>query len=116
SAAGGPDEACRRAFEAAKEGIEAIARSNLSVPEGAPQLSAGFALHYGTLSYGNIGSGDRLDFTVIGPDVNLTSRIEHFCRELDRKLIMSETFATALGRPVWEIGHYRLRGFAQMHR
>ena len=51
--------------------------------------AAGFALHYGTVAYGNIGSGDRLDFTVIGRDVNLTSRIERLCRELDQQLIMS---------------------------
>jgi adenylate cyclase len=79
-------------------------------------LQAGVALHYGTVSYGNIGSGDRLDFTVIGPDVNLTSRIEQFCRQLDRMLIMSQVFAESLAQPVWEIGHYELRGFARLHR
>jgi len=114
SAAGGPVEACRLAFEAAKEGIEAIARSNLSMPEGAPQLSAGFALHYGTVAYGNIGSGDRLDFTVIGRDVNLTSRIERLCRELGRSLIMSGEFVAHLRQPMFEIGHFALRGFTQM--
>ena len=74
------------------------------------------ALHYGTVSYGNIGAGDRLDFTVIGADVNLTSRIEQFNRQLGRALIMSQAFAEQLDRPVWEIGHYELRGFAKLHR
>jgi adenylate cyclase len=74
------------------------------------------ALHYGTVSYGNIGAEDRLDFTVIGPDVNLTSRIERLCRELDRDLIMSEAFATSLDRPTFEIGHFQLRGFSRMQR
>ncbi len=114
AAAGGAREACCQAFEAAKEGIEAIARSNLSLPEGAPQLSAGFALHYGTVAYGNIGSGDRLDFTVIGRDVNLTSRIERLCRELGRQLIMSGEFVAQLQQPMFEIGHFALRGFPQM--
>ena len=77
-------------------------------------LKAGFALHYGEVSYGNIGAGDRLDFTVIGPDVNLTSRIERLCRELDRNLIMSEDFVRYLDSPVFEIGHFRLRGFSRM--
>jgi hypothetical protein len=75
---------------------------------------AGFALHHGQVSYGNIGAGDRLDFTVIGPDVNLTSRIERLCRELDRQLIMSKDFVTCLDRPMFEIGHFQLRGFSQM--
>ncbi len=114
SGAGGAAQACEQAYEAAREGIEAIARSNLAMPEGAPPLNAGFALHYGTVAYGNIGSGDRLDFTVIGRDVNLTSRIERLCRELGRSLIMSGEFVTHLKQPMFEIGHFALRGFTQM--
>ena len=76
-------------------------------------MKAGFALHYGEVSYGNIGAGDRLDFTVIGPDVNLTSRIERLCRELDRNLIMSEDFVRDLDEPVSEIGYFSLRGFSR---
>lgn len=109
-------EACRAALEAAQQALTAIDEHNRREPDGAPVLQAGVALHYGTVSYGNIGSGDRLDFTVIGPDVNLTSRIEQFCRQLDRSLIMSQAFAEQLERPVWEIGHYELRGFAKLQR
>jgi adenylate cyclase len=106
--------ACNSALVAATEGLAALADRNRKHPE--TPLQAGVALHYGTVSYGNIGSGNRLDFTVIGPDVNLTARIERFCRELDRDLIMSETFTDTLGRPMWEIGHFELRGFSKMHR
>ena len=107
-------EACNSALAAATEGLAALAERNRKHPE--TPLQAGVALHYGTVSYGNIGSGNRLDFTVIGPDVNLTARIERFCRELDRDLIMSEGFVDTIGRPMWEIGHFELRGFAKMHR
>jgi len=109
-------EACRAALAAAREALAAMAARNDRLAADAPQVQAGIALHYGTASYGNIGSGERLDFTVIGPDVNLTSRIEQFCRQLDRTLIMSEAFADQLGWPVWEIGHFELRGFAKLHR
>jgi adenylate cyclase len=108
--------ACHAALTAATEALAALAQRNQRKPAAAAQLQAGVALHYGTVSYGNIGSGDRLDFTVIGPDVNLTSRIERLCRELDRHLIMSEAFAERLDRPVWELGHFELRGFARMQR
>ena len=108
--------ACHAALTGATEALAALAQRNQRKPAGAAQLQAGVALHYGTVSYGNIGSGDRLDFTVIGPDVNLTSRIERLCRELDRHLIMSEAFAERLDRPVWELGHFELRGFARMQR
>src|SRR5262249_16469283 len=63
---GGSTTACRNAFEAAKEGIEALAQSNETESGGVIQLVAGFALHHGTVAYGNIGFGNRLDFTVIG--------------------------------------------------
>jgi len=114
SAVGGPAEACRLAFDAAQDGIAAIEQSNKGLANGAPQLSAGFALHYGTVAYGNIGTNDRLDFTVIGRDVNLTSRIERLCRELGRPLIMSGAFAGKLKEPMFEIGHFALRGFSEM--
>jgi adenylate cyclase len=107
-------EACSSALAAATAGLAALAEHNQKHPT-AP-LQAGVALHYGTVSYGNIGSGNRLDFTVIGPDVNLTARIERLCRELDRSLIMSEAFAETLHRPMWEIGHFELRGFSKMQR
>jgi adenylate cyclase len=107
-------EACSSALTAATAGLAALVERNQRHP--GTQLQAGVALHYGKVSYGNIGSGNRLDFTVIGPDVNLTARIERFCRELDRSLIMSEVFAEMLDRPMWEIGHFEIRGFAKMQR
>ena len=113
---GSAEAACRAALEAAQQALAALAERNARSGNSESPLHAGLALHYGTVSYGNIGSGDRLDFTVIGPDVNLTSRIEQFCRQLDRPLIMSQAFAERLDRPIWEIGHYELRGFSRLHR
>jgi adenylate cyclase len=107
-------EACQLAFDAAREGLDGLSALNHDLSITPRHLKAGFALHYGEVSYGNIGAGDRLDFTVIGPDVNLTSRIERLCRELDRNLIMSEDFVRYLDSPVFEIGHFRLRGFSRM--
>ncbi len=116
----GPDrpasEACELALAASREGLAALTERNRQRASNAPELNAGAALHYGTVSYGNIGTGDRLDFTVIGPDVNLTSRIERLCRELDRSLIMSEAFAATLKQPMREIGDYELRGFGKLQR
>lgn len=109
-------EACEAALAAAKQGLAGVAERNRRNRDGEPEMRIGIALHYGTVSYGNIGTDDRLDFTVIGPDVNLTSRIERLCRELDRSLIMSEPFAETLDRPFWEIGAFELRGFQKMQR
>ncbi len=107
-------EACRLAFDSARDGLEALGALNRERATAAGSLKAGFALHHGEVSYGNIGAADRLDFTVIGPDVNLTSRIERLCRELDRPLIMSKAFVDCLDQPVFHIGHFELRGFSRM--
>ena len=104
---------CQLAFEGAQEGLNGLSGLNCDLTPPHWRLKAGFALHYGEVSYGNIGAGDRLDFTVVGRDVNLTSRIERLCRELDRNLIMSEEFARNLNSPVFEIGHFRLRGLSR---
>lgn len=71
-------------------------------------------LHIGEVFYGNIGSVDRLDFTVVGPAVNETSRIGSMCRSVDRPLLISSEFAATL--PVAQratlvsVGRYALRG------
>ena len=110
-------DVCRLALDAAKEGLAALEQSNATERETAGPdgiiLRAGIALHHGQVSYGNIGAGDRLDFTIIGPDVNLTSRIERICRVIGRELIMSADFAGLLDDPTFAIGHFDLRGFAR---
>ncbi|PDT05391.1 adenylate cyclase [Rhizobium chutanense] len=77
-------------------------------------VKAGIALHYGEVSYGNIGSGRRLDFTLIGRDVNLVSRIQTACSELGEALLMSEPFCEEAGAGgVASVGAHRLKGFAE---
>ncbi|MBB2699538.1 adenylate/guanylate cyclase domain-containing protein [Rhizobium phaseoli] len=77
-------------------------------------VKAGIALHYGEVSYGNIGSGRRLDFTLIGRDVNLVSRIQTACSELGEALLMSEPFREKAGAgDVMSVGAQGLKGFAE---
>ena len=65
--------------------------------------------------YGNIGSSDRLDFTVIGPAVNEVSRIAAMCRSADQPLLISGAFAAAAGDSgaFVSVGRYALRGVAR---
>ena len=98
--------ACAAALEGARGALEALADE--------PELHAGIALHYGTVSYGNIGSGHRLDFTLIGPDVNLVSRIQGVCSATGQPLLMSADFANLLDSgQTTSAGCYNLRGFAE---
>src|SRR6202040_3228765 len=85
--------------------------------EGRPVTSAHVGLHVGEVFYGNIGSDDRLDFTVVGPAVNEVSRIASMCRSVDRELLMSSAFRAGLdaaGRGyLVSTGRYALRGIGR---
>ena len=80
---------------------------------GLPVTDFHLSLHVGELMYGNFGSRNRLDFTVLGPAVNEAARIEAMCRTLDQRVIISEDFAASAGnRRAWLVGlgRYALRG------
>ncbi|MBR0937703.1 adenylate/guanylate cyclase domain-containing protein [Bradyrhizobium jicamae] len=85
--------------------------------EGRAATSAHVGLHVGEVFYGNIGSDDRLDFTVVGPAVNEVSRIASMCRSVDRELLTSSAFRAGLdaaGRNyLVSTGRYALRGIGQ---
>ena len=72
----------------------------------------GMALHVGEVAYGNIGAGDRLDFTIIGRDVNLLARIEKLCGALEKPIVMSGAFAALVDAPAEALGEFELKGFA----
>lgn len=74
-------------------------------------LRFGLALHVGEVLYGNIGSGNRLDFTCIGPAVNLTARLEKLAGSLGRTVIVSESFAQHCRGEVTALGEFALAGF-----
>src|SRR5258708_40236211 len=73
------------------------------------------SLHVGTAIYGHIGAADRLDFTVIGPAVNLVSRIEAVAKALNQPIVVSDDFARAYGEPLHPLGRHALRGLATPH-
>jgi adenylate cyclase len=84
---------------------------------GRPITSAYVGLHVGEVFYGNIGSEDRLDFTVVGPAVNEVSRIASMCRSVDRALLVSSEFRADLDaagrRYLVSTGRYALRGIGR---
>ncbi len=106
--------ACSRGLAAAEAAFERVDGVNQK-REGAslPTTEFGVALHLGEVLYGNIGSRDRLDFTVIGPSVNELSRMEALARNLDQRIIISTAFAEARRADdsrLVSLGRYALRG------
>jgi len=84
---------------------------------GRPVTTAYVGLHIGQVFYGNIGSEDRLDFTVVGPAVNEVSRIASMCSSVDRELLASSEFRSGLDptgrRYLVSTGRYALRGIGR---
>ena len=104
-------EACRRALAAVRDAqarIDAVNQEREAA--GRPPLAFGIALHRGNLTYGNIGTDKRLDFTVIGQAVNEASRIEGLCKDLGRPVLISEAFARSIPDELTPLGSHALRG------
>lgn len=76
----------------------------------------GIGLHVGEVMYGNIGTSDRLDFTVIGRAVNEACRVEAMCKELDAPLVATEAFVRhAPNATSQSLGEHALRGVGAKH-
>ena len=103
-------EAALRAVVAARAGMARLAEQRRG--QGAPPLSFGVALHLGRMLWGNIGAANRLDFTAIGPAVNLVSRLEGLCKPLGQSALVSSVLAAEVETPLVPMGLHKLRGVA----
>lgn len=107
-------DACRAALKAmggAHRGVAALNERRLA--ENLPVTEMYLGLHIGEVFYGNVGSKQRLDFTVVGPAVNEVSRIAALCRSVDQPVLVSEAFSRAVGgADGWlvSVGRFALRG------
>ena len=113
-----PADACRRALRAEADLRTRVETLNASRAEKAhPVTTVYLALHIGEVFFGNIGSDERLDFTVVGPAVNEVSRIASMCRSVDRLILVSAEFAAATPEPerrnLVSVGRYALRGLSR---
>lgn len=104
-----PADAARRGLQAGREALQRVAALNAN--GGAPaRFEIGIALHVGLAAYGNVGSGERQDYTVIGSDVNIASRIASECGARGEPLLMSEALNKLLPGPGRSLGGCRLKG------
>ncbi|ACI98398.1 adenylate/guanylate cyclase domain-containing protein [Rhodospirillum centenum] len=106
-----PREACHRALEAADRLSRGVDGFNAAPPDGMPPLDYGLSLHLGYVAFGNIGGPRRLDFTVVGPAVNLASRLLDVAKGVERRVVVSAEFAGCSGRnDLHDLGSHALRG------
>lgn len=108
-----PRKTCERALASTLEAFALVAALNEArEAEGKPTMPLNVAMHLGDVLYGNVGSPERLDFTIIGPAVNEASRMEAMCDALERRLLISQAFADAYagGTPeLLPLGRHGLR-------
>lgn len=106
--------ACANLLHAVSEARQAMDRLNKDNSEtGRASLNYGIGINVGDVMYGNIGSRDRLDFTVIGPAVNMASRLEALTKELEKTVLLSRSFADFVQSDfeLERVGEYSVRGF-----
>jgi class 3 adenylate cyclase len=103
-------DAALRAVAAAQAGMTHLDRDRRG--QGLPPLPFGVAVHLGEILWGNIGAADRLDFTAIGPAVNLVSRLEGLCRPLGKTVLVSGALAAETEAQLVTLGTHPLRGIA----
>ncbi len=105
-------DAARRALMAARETTQKIKEINaVNICTQTPDMSVGIALHAGDVFFGNVGSDTRLDFTVIGPVVNLAARIAELAKDLNVEVLVSDAIADIMGCRAGLYGQYQVKGF-----
>jgi len=107
------------ALAAAREILARVeALNSTETAAGNPALGLDIALHAGEVTYGNIGTADRLDFTAIGPAVNEAARLEGLCKVLGKPILISKSFAQAaegVRESLLSLGRHPLRGVREAH-
>jgi class 3 adenylate cyclase len=108
-----PRQACEAALRAVSSARAGMAHLDVARrAQALPPLAFGAALHVGEILWGNVGAADRLDFTAIGPAVNLVSRLEGLCKPLKRTILISGAVAAEIAAPLIPLGIHELRGIA----
>jgi adenylate cyclase len=109
-------QVCTRVLEAARESRASVEAMHYPIGEMLERFRFGLALHVGPVLYGNIGGGNRLDFTCIGPAVNLAARLEKIAGRLNRTIVASAGFAGICAGGWADLGEFPIAGFAKAER
>ena len=106
--------ACRTALEAAQKAAGALEAENaVRGTTGDPPFECGIGLHIGEVLYGNIGTTERLEFTVIGATANEAARIESQCRDLGEPILVSRDFARHCPQNWRNLGRFSLKNVSR---
>lgn len=113
---GDEKQVCSNVLEAAHESRASVADLQYPIGDAIERFRFGVALHVGRILYGNIGGGNRLDFTCIGPAVNLAARLEKIAGRLNRTVVASAGFAGICAGGWDDLGEFPIAGFSRAER
>jgi len=113
---GDSQQVCAHVLDAARETRAGIEAMQYPIGDTIERFRFGVALHVGPILYGNIGGGTRLDFTCIGPAVNLAARLEKLTGRLRRTIVASEGFASICSGGWRDLGEFPIAGFSRAQR
>jgi len=109
-------QVCSSVLEAARESRASVEAMHYPIGDIVERFRFGVALHVGRILYGNIGGGNRLDFTCIGPAVNLAARLEKIAGRLHRTIVASAGFAGICAGGWADLGEFPIAGFSKAER
>jgi adenylate cyclase len=109
-------EVCGRVLMAAREARASVDAMHYPSGEAVERFRFGVALHVGDILFGNIGGSSRLDFTCIGPAVNLAARLEKIAGRLKRTVVASAGFAGICSNDWLDLGEFPIAGFSMAQR
>jgi len=110
------EQVCARVLDAARESRANVEALRYPIGDTHERFRFGVALHVGKILYGNIGGGNRLDFTCIGPAVNLAARLEKIAGRLHRTVVASAGFAGVCADGWIDLGEFPIAGFSKAER
>jgi adenylate cyclase len=110
------EEVCGHVLKAARESRASVDAMHYPIGETIERFRFGVALHVGKILFGNIGGGNRLDFTCIGPAVNLAARLEKIAGRLHRTIVASAGFARICQSQWSDLGEFPIAGFSKAER
>lgn len=108
------EASCRSAVQAAEQALANLRDYNdATVEKKKEPIKFVVGIDFGRVTFGNIGSPDRLDFTVVGQAVNVASRVQDLCKKLDEKILLTESVAEHMTRKIQSAGYHSVRGLPE---
>ncbi len=105
---------CRSAVQAAEQALANLRDYNdAAVEKKKEPIKFVVGIDFGRVTFGNIGSPDRLDFTVVGQAVNVASRVQDLCKKLDEKILVTQSVAEHMTRKIQSAGYHSVRGLPE---